>query len=397
MRDLRLARIYFFVFFGAIGFYAPFVNLFYRERGLSGAEIGLVVTVGSVVGLVAAPLWGRWSDAGVFLPRLLQLGLIATGITLLVLSRQSVFGMVALVIGLFGLVSSGLVPLSDALALRISAARRAGYGSIRVFGSAGWAVIAFFSGWLFQYTGLVAGFYGGAIMMAVSALLLLFVPTSDATALPESRVRQEGGVLNAARTVWRTRALSGLALALIVRGILSDGHLQFGSIYMEQLGATTMAIGLASTVQAMVELPCMFLTDRVVRRIGATRTLLVSFLIAGGKLMLVLVYPSVPTIFATRAIEGLAFSLYAIGLINYVTGRSPSAQMATLLALFTVTLTAFIQILGAPIGGVVFDLAGAYWLYALALVGNLAAFGILFVLTRGEPDQVPDKRVGRTV
>ena len=47
-------------------------------------------------------------------------------------------------------------------------------------------------------------------------------------------------------------------------------------------------------------------------------------------------------------------------------------------------MTAFIQILGAPIGGVVFDAVGAYWLYALALVGNLIAFGILFMFTCGE-------------
>ena len=116
MQDLRLARIYFFVFIGANGFYAPFLNIFYREQGLSGAEIGLVVTVGSIVGLFASPMWGRWSDSGASLSRLLQLGLIATGVMLLVLSRQSVFAAVAVVIGIQGLCSSGLLPLSDALA-----------------------------------------------------------------------------------------------------------------------------------------------------------------------------------------------------------------------------------------------------------------------------------------
>lgn len=384
MRDLRLARIYFFVFIGAIGFYAPFLNIFYREQGLSGAEIGLVVTVGSLVGLFVSPLWGRWSDSGASLTRLLQLGLISTGVLLLVLSRQNLFATVAIVIGIIGVSSSGLLPLSDALALRISQARRTGYGSIRVFGSAGWAVVVFGAGFLFEITGVVAGFYGGAIMMAASAVLLLFIPLSDTQAAAAPRPRERSGLTNALRTVWHTRALLGLLLALIVRGILSDGHLQFGNIYLEQLGAATWIIGIASMLQAAVELPCFVLADRVVRRVGATRILLLSFFITGGKLMLVLVYPAVPIILVTRAIEGLAFSFFTIGLMNYITGRAPSAQMATMLALFTVTLTAFIQILGAPIGGVVFDAVGAYWLYALALVGNLAAVAILFVFTRGE-------------
>lgn len=350
MRDLRLARIYFFVFIGAIGFYAPFVNIFYREQGLSGAEIGLVVTVGSIVGLFAAPLWGRWNDSGAPLSRILQLGLIATGIMLIILSRQNVFAMVAVVIGVLGLCSSGLFPLSDALALRISQARRAGYGSIRVFGSAGWAVIVFCSGWLFESTGVVAGFYGGAIMMAAAAALLFGLPVSN------------------------------------------KPPLQFGNIYLEQLGATTWLIGIASMLQAAVELPGMFLADRVLRRVGATHMLLLSFLVTGGKLLLVLAYPAVLTIMVTRAIEGLAFSFFTIGLINYVTGRAPSAQTATMLALFTVTLTALIQILGAPVGGVVFDVVGAYWLYALALVGNLIAFGILFLFTRREREDVAAQR-----
>lgn len=398
MRDLRLARIYFFVFVGAIGFYAPFVNIFYREQGLSGAEIGLVVTVGSIVGLFAAPLWGRWSDAGASLPRILQLGLIATGIMLVILSRQNVFAMVAIVVGILGLCSSGLFPLSDALALRISEARRAAYSSIRVFGSAGWAVIVFFSGWVFEYTGVVAGFYGGAIMMAAAAGLMFWIPASETKALPTQRPRERGGLTNAMRTVRHTRPLFGLALALIVRGILSDGHLQFGNIYLEQLGATTWIIGIASMVQATVELPGMLLADHVLRRVGATRMLLLSFLITGGKLLLVLVYPAVLTIIITRAIEGLAFSFFTIGLINYITGRAPSTQMATMLALFTVTLTAFIQILGAPIGGVVFDAVGAYWLYALALVGNLIAFGILFLFTRQEREEVAEiKRAGKSL
>ena len=83
---------------------------------------------------------------------------------------------------------------------------------------------------------------------------------------PTQRPRERGGLRNAARTVRHTRALLGLALALIVRGILSDGHLQFGNIYLEQLGAATSTIGIASMLQAAVELPCMFLADRVVRR-----------------------------------------------------------------------------------------------------------------------------------
>jgi PPP family 3-phenylpropionic acid transporter len=377
VRELWLARVYFFLWIGGVGFYAPFINLFYRQQGMTGAEIGLIITIGSAVGLVAAPLWGRWSDAGAPLTRLLQLGLLITGTALVVLSQQRVFGIIAVVAGCQAIGVSGLFPLSDALALRVSQARRAGYGSVRVFGSAGWAVIVLVSGWLLNQAGLEAGFFGAAALFLVAGLVLFAIP-AGIHAPNVMRSREPSGLKQAARQVLDTPALLGLAIALIVRGTLSDGHMQFGNIFLEELGATTAVIGIASMLQAAVELPGMFMADRVVKRLGALWTLLISFAITGGKLALVLVEPAVWSVMLTRAIEGIAFSLFTIGLITYVTGRAPTAQMATMLALFTVTLTALIQILGAPIGGVVFDAVGAYWLYALALVGNGLAFVILF-------------------
>ncbi len=381
-RDLWLARIYFFVWIGAIGFYYPFLNLFYRQQGLSGTEIGLVLTVGSIIGLIASPLWGRLSDSGAPLPRLLQVGLFATAFALVVLSQQTIFMGIALAAGLQALASAGLFPLSDTLALRISQARRAGYGSIRVWGSAGWAVIVLVSGWLIERTSLVAGFFGGASAFASAAVILFGIPKTAGTS-PIERTREPGGLRHAARTLLRTRAFFGLALALIVRGMLSDGHLQFGNIYLEQLGASTAIIGIASMLAAAVELPGMFIADRVVRKIGATRTMLISFFITGFKLLLILIFPAVWSVLVTRAVEGIAFSLFTIGLINYVTQRAAPSQTSTMLALFTVTLTALIQILGAPIGGIVFDVVGAYWLYALALVGNFCALAILFGFSAG--------------
>lgn len=204
---------------------------------------------------------------------------------------------------------------------------------------------------------------------------MLGIQTAAAT--PE-RVKNQESLRAALRQIVRTRALLGLALALIVRGTLSDGHLRFGNIYLEQLGASTAIIGIASMLAAAVELPGMFLADRVVKKIGATRTLLISFFVTGAKLFLVLVFPSVWAILATRALEGIAFSLYVIGVLKYVTERVPPAHTATMLALFSVTLIALIQILGAPIGGIVFDAVGAPWLYALAVIGNFSALAILF-------------------
>jgi len=245
VRDVNLARLYFFVWIGALGFSFPFANLFFRQQGLSGTEIGLVLTAGSVAGLSASPLWGRWSDGGAPLTRLLQIAFVITSVGAFVQSQQTVFIWIALIHGARGFVGAAISPLSDTLALRISEARRAGYGSIRVWGSAGWAVSVLASGWVIERAGLVASFYGNGIGYALAALLLFFIPKTLHTA-PTERARESGGLRRAARELVINRALLGLAVALVVRGILADGHLQFGNIYLEQLGASTAIIGIAS-------------------------------------------------------------------------------------------------------------------------------------------------------
>lgn len=233
------------------------------------------------------------------------------------------------------------------------------------------------SGWVIERTGLVTSFYGNGIGYLLAGLLLLFIPKTLATA-PTERARESGGLRRAARELVVNRALLGLAAALIVRGMLADGHLQFGNIYLEQLGASTALIGIASMLAAVVELPGFFVANRVVKKIGARQALLISFFLSGIKFILVLLFPAVWSVMATRAIEGVAFSLFTIGLLNYILERAPQAQMATMLAFFTVTLITLNQILGAPIGGIVFDAVGAYSLYALALVGNLVACAIFW-------------------
>ncbi len=376
-RDLDIARLYFFVWIGGLGFSFPFANLFFRQQGLSGTEIGLLLTFGSMAGLIASPLWGRWSDSGAPLTRLLQLAFLVTAAGVFAQSQQTLFIWFALTNVWRALAGAGIAPLSDALALRISEARRAGYGSIRVWGSAGWAVSVLLSGWVIERTALITSFYGMAAGYVLAALLLFLIPKT-LHALPKERVQEKSGLAHAARELVKNRALLGLAFALILRGMLSDGHLQFGNIYLEQLGASTAVIGIASMLAAAVELPGFFVADRVVKKIGAERTLLISFLITGLKFILVLAFPAVWSVLVTRAVEGVAFSLFTIGLLKYVLERAPQSQTATMLAFFTVTLTALIQILGAPIGGIVFDVVGAYWLYALTLVGNVAAGAILF-------------------
>lgn len=379
-RDLTLIRVYFFLWIGAGGFLSPFISLFYKHEGLSGTEIGLLGTIGSGLGLLAAPLWGRWADRTNRPRRLLQISLIGTSLFMMLMSRQTIFLWMAFLVALNSLITAGAEPLSTAQALTIVQDQKAGFGSVRLWGSLGWAVAAPLCGWLIERSGLTIVFGGYALANLVSAAILAFIVTS-AVQIPGT-ARMPVRIDLVARELLRDRAMLGLALALFITWLTGYGQGQFEYIYLQQLGARESLIGVASMVGAVVELGGMLLADRLVRRYGAGVILGLSMLLKGVGMSFILFYPSIPSIFAARLLSGFHYSMYSVASVACAAEGAPEGQASTVLALYFVTLRSLVTLVAAPLGGGLFDLFGAYWLYAISLGGNVVGWLVLRLTAR---------------
>jgi len=62
-RNLSILRSYYFLLGVGGGCLLPFLALFFKQQGLSGTQIGLLSTFAGLAALIAAPLWGRFSDS----------------------------------------------------------------------------------------------------------------------------------------------------------------------------------------------------------------------------------------------------------------------------------------------------------------------------------------------
>jgi hypothetical protein len=102
------------------------------------------------------------------------------------------------------------------LALAVTRQGRAGFGSVRLWGSLGWAVTALVGGWLIEQTGLFTMFAGYALsgFAGIALLALLRIPRwgkqpDRAEATPAH------GPRNTLRVLIGDRTQLGLALALL--------------------------------------------------------------------------------------------------------------------------------------------------------------------------------------
>ncbi len=378
-RSLWLMRLYFLLWTGAGGFIFPFITLFYKQQGLSGTEMGWLASIGSIVGLVSAPLIGRISDSASQPRRILQACLLGSGILILLLSQQNLFVWMAVIVAAESMIGAPIYPLSDAQALSLTS-EKDGYGSIRLWGSLGWAITALLGGWMVEQAGLVSVFFGYAVLYGLCILALAWITTSprlqhkdEAPHIPLGRV---------ARSLVSNRTLVGLALALAIFWFSNNGRMNFETLYMHELGASEQLIGWAYTYPALLELPIMLWADKLVRNYGAGTLFTLSVLMEALSLLVIGIYPSMASMLFMRAASGLYYSFFVIASVAYTVENAPAGQGATVLSLYFVTLAGIISLVSSPISGAIYDQVGAYPLYLLATAGTLIAWLVLWFTSR---------------
>src|SRR5574338_37011 len=174
-KDLLFARAYYFAFMGGWGFVLPFVNLFYVSIGLNGKEIGTIASLSAIVGLFVSPIVVTEIKKLPQSRTILQLCLILGAMGYFLLGRQTIFLAILIIIFFHTVVTSAVMPTSDAMAVSVAQDHATGYGSIRLWASVGWVIVVLSAGWLIERLGYQAGFTGVALMWTLSAGLVLFI------------------------------------------------------------------------------------------------------------------------------------------------------------------------------------------------------------------------------
>lgn len=392
-RDLWLTRLHYLVFMGGLGFVMPFANLFYFSLGLVGTQVGVISSISAITGLIAAPLWASRYKQSSTPRRYLQATLFFAAIGYLLISQQLEFLPILLAVAFQASAGSGILPISDTLAVTVAEKGGAGYGSVRLWGSLGWIFCLLLAGQLVKRFGFQVGYLGVAIAFLLGiGLLFLISPVQFHSHVDQSN-QPKTGLLTAAQRVLKDRVLMGFAIALVFVGFLNNGVLQFENVYLSQLGADKDIISIAGIMGAVVELFFMWFTDRLMRQHGAHRLMMVSLSSYVILRLIVLLFPSVLMIMAIRFIGGVSFSLYTVSYVGLIRERTSTEERSTILALYTVTLANTVSIVAAPIAGAAFDALGsARWLYALSAAGYfISAFVMWLVRPRSQVDSAGQK------
>ena len=364
----------------ADGSLLTFIPLLLFERGLTAAQIGVVLAAAAGVSLVAGLVWGYLVDRGLRAERMLVIGSACAVIVALMLALTGGGVALALVVVALYVARSPLMLLDPIALRRLRTARRTDYARIRLRMSAGWAGSVVLSGGAFQALSLrLLPFVYAPLAAIVGLWVWRFIKPVEVTPVAGDAIAHPAP-MNARLPL----AMVSFLLSLFLLGAALSATQNFLTVQIDILGGGAFLIGAASAFQALTEIPTMGYTH-VLSRFASQKVLF-----AIGCAIYVVIF--IAWAFTTNAlvaallklVVGVAFALTYVAAVVITEELSPPHLRATSQALMKSVTFGLAPIFGALAGGFLYSAAGprAMFLTSTALMLVAGVVVLIAVPTR---------------
>jgi PPP family 3-phenylpropionic acid transporter len=380
---------------GGLGMFFPFFALFLRENlGLSGSQVGLVLAVNPLVGILVQPLWGQLGDLTGQRSRVLTLVSLAAAGGYLALSLADGFTSALLLTALLACFATPLVPTLVAVTLAVA---RAGgphaFGLMRVWGTIGFliAVVAFprLLDALDRARGALADpagpsepslgilFAGTALVVGIGGLLAFALPRGG-----EEAVR-------APRGDWRRLFEHGpyvrlLGFALVAYFLL-QGPMGIFPLFVRAHGGSVDTVSQLWIPMLLVEIPLVALSGSTLERFGARGLLAIGTLAGGVRWFVCALAPESVWLYPLQTLHGVTVAGLVLGAPLYVEAVVPARLRSTAQGVLAMVGVSLGGILSNVSAGWIFDHYGPTAPYFAAGVGALV-LGMLVPLWLPAPE-----------
>ncbi len=377
-RPLGLAWLYYFFLFGALGCYIPFLTLYFEQAGLNGRAIGLLAALPPLVQLTAGPVWGALGDRFAIHRRLLPLATLGPIVpSLLMLTTHNVAALTGLVLA-GGLFTAPLLLLIDSAVLDMVRGTHYSYGRIRLGGSIGYTLFTWLMGYLLKAQGLHWLFYGYSAGLLVAGLLALGLPA-------RKQVWQAASFGASVGQLLRQRPLAMFLVGSFLTAAAMQGVFSFYPLRLVALGGDPVWIGLSGVMAAGSEMPVLFFSSALFRRLGVRPAVTASYLLYAVRWSILALAVSPLAVLLTSALNGVTFAPYMAGGILYVEQHTPPGLHATAQGLLAAVTFGLGAAVGALVGGMLYDAIGPQGLFGVGTAVTVVAAGFVVLAGGAKP------------
>lgn len=237
---------------------SAYLPLWFADRGLTAAEIGQILGLGSVLRVVVVPGWG-WVMDWLGRRRLVVFAAAASAaLAAASLPAAQGFAAVLVIASVQGVSVAALTPLADSLTLALASARRLDYGRTRAYGSVSYMLATALAGMTLQRAGTGVVPWVLAAGYGVAAALAAALPRTDP---PAPMSRRSGGLLG----------MRPFQLVLLATALIQGAHAAyyaFAPLHWRSVGISDSTIGLLIAEGIVAEIVLFVWGRTLVERLG---------------------------------------------------------------------------------------------------------------------------------
>jgi len=298
--------LFFAAYFAAAGTLAPFFPLYLEHRGLTAAQIGIVMAVAQGMRIFGPTAWGWLADHTTERVRILRFTSAAAAVCFVPVLFPGGFGYVLLTMFAVHFFMTGQVPIAEAMAatrLRGDPQAAARYGRLRAWGSISFVVVVLATGVLLDWAGV--GLQPWLVLALLVGTMLAAQLVRDAPHSPHGSETVSVRALAAEPRV-RWFFLSVL-LMIFAHGALYT----YFSLHLAALGYSKSAIGVFWVLGVIVEIGFFFVQGRVFARFDPFALLAASFALAALRFALIAEFAHVIVLLVVaQALHAATFAVH---------------------------------------------------------------------------------------
>ena len=366
-----------FLFFASIASVSPFIVLYYRGLGFTGAQIGLLTGITPLITLFSTPLWTGLADVTRRHRLIMGLALLVGVLMMLLFPLLNAFAPVLLVSVLFNAFFSPVSSFADSATMVMLADEKEMYGRIRLGGTIGYGLTAPIAGMLVQNYGLKWAFWGCAALFLLAFIVSQKLVYGQVKADDPARISVRALLANPRWLLFLTLAVaSGVALAATTTYFFP---------YMKELGAEESVMGFALTIGTISEIPVFFFGNRLVKRFKPYGLLMLAMVVTIIRLLLLAASGTPNLVLFVQLLNGLTFPAMWVAGVSYAYENAPPGMGTTAQGIFGATVFGLGNAVGGFTGGLLLESVGGRGLYLVFGVVLLAIVAVVTLIQRRLP------------
>lgn len=349
------------LFFMTVGVSLPFMPGYFKTLGFSGAESGLLLSVGPMFALFMPPLWGQLADRTRKPGLTLFITSAGGSVGYLLLARAETFREAFIALCVHAAFASSLTSLIDTLAMHHVQEKGGTYAGIRIWGSLGFVLTALPFGFLVKDVDrttvlLPLGLLTSAAIWAGAALSRIEIVSAHG---PKPTFANALALL-------RRREIAFFLVATCLHWISCAPYHGSLAPHVKDLGLPAWVVGVSASFGVLSEIVVMFTWPRWSSRFHARTLLAWCFGLSAIRWALMAMTANPLLLSAIALFHGFTFGAFYLASVAYMAEQAPGSLRATAQALFAAATFGVGGVIGYRSSGALYDRLGGPTLFLVA-------------------------------